>query len=427
MRPLLTIRSLLLALSALLTATTALAGEPASPYKHGMFHWWKPKPAINVQLGPRPFYLLDDMDEGPLKRKLSQCQNNSVRPSRFSIGHRGAALQFPEHTRESYLAAARMGAGILECDVTFTQDRELVCRHAQCDLHATTNILATPLAEKCSVPPQFDAEGKLVNAAEIRCCTSDISLDEFKSLQGKMDGANLAADSIEAYMQGSPNWRTELYASKGTLMTHKESIELFRTLGVEFTPELKTPEVAMPFEGDYSQQAFASQMIEEYIEAGIPPHRVWPQSFSYDDLLFWVDQYPRFARQAVYLDGAYDPTVSYAEMAQWFEQGVRVLAPPTWVLLDVENGEMVPSAYARNAKAAGLKLITWTLERSGPLRANGGWYYQSVNGDNGGEDLIANDGDTYEMLDALARKVGVIGVFSDWPATTTYYANCMGL
>jgi len=60
--------------------------------------------------------------------------NGSLKPALkaldFSIGHRGAALQFPEHTRESYVAAARMGAGILECDVTFTKDRELVCRHS---------------------------------------------------------------------------------------------------------------------------------------------------------------------------------------------------------------------------------------------------------------------------------------------------------
>jgi glycerophosphoryl diester phosphodiesterase len=32
-----------------------------------------------------------------------------------------------------------------------------------------------------------------------------------------------------------------------------------------------------------------------------------------------------------------------------------------------------------------------------------------------------------EMLDVLARGVGVLGVFSDWPGTVTYYANCMGL
>ena len=31
------------------------------------------------------------------------------------------------------------------------------------------------------------------------------------------------------------------------------------------------------------------------------------------------------------------------------------------------------------------------------------------------------------LLDVLAREVGVLGVFSDWPATVTYYANCMGL
>ena len=42
-------------------------------------------------------------------------------------------------------------------------------------------------------------------------------------------------------------------------------------------------------------------------------------------------------------------------------------------------------------------------------------------------DVIDNDGDVMTVLDVLAKDVGVIGVFSDWPATTTYYANCMGL
>ncbi len=58
---------------------------------------------------------------------------------------------FPEHTREGVLAADRMGAGIIECDVAFTKDRQLVCRHSQCDLHTTTDILARPeLAAKCT-------------------------------------------------------------------------------------------------------------------------------------------------------------------------------------------------------------------------------------------------------------------------------------
>lgn len=33
----------------------------------------------------------------------------------------------------------------------------------------------------------------------------------------------------------------------------------------------------------------------------------------------------------------------------------------------------------------------------------------------------------YLALDALAQQVGVIGVFSDWPGTVSYYASCLGL
>ncbi|MEK9713976.1 MAG: glycerophosphodiester phosphodiesterase family protein [Thalassolituus sp.] len=380
-----------------------------------------------TQLGPRPFYLVADMDEGELKDKLASCESGPFYKSKFSIGHRGAAMQFPEHTKESYTAAAKMGAGIVECDVTFTNDRELVCRHSQCDLHTTTNILATPLAEKCSVAPEFDSEGKLINASSIRCCTSDISLAEFKSLKGKMDAANRNATSIAEYMDATPAWRTDRYSSTGTLMTHAESIELLDRLGVDFTPELKSPSVAMPFDGEYTQEMYAQQMIDEYRAADIHPRRVWPQSFNYDDVVYWVEN-TRFGRQAVFLDGVYDVNVSLETMQEWRADGVRVLAPPLWMLVEANaQSEIVPTQYAKNAKEAGLKLITWTLERSGLIGENNDWYYTGLNGETGMPDVIDNEGDVYNLLDVLARDVGVIGVFSDWPATTTYYANCMGL
>jgi glycerophosphoryl diester phosphodiesterase len=40
---------------------------------------------------------------------------------------------------------------------------------------------------------------------------------------------------------------------------------------------------------------------------------------------------------------------------------------------------------------------------------------------------VKKDSDMYYTLDALAQDVGVMGVFSDWPATVSYYASCMGL
>ena len=42
-------------------------------------------------------------------------------------------MQYPEHTLESYKAAALQGAGIIECDVTFTKDKELICKYTWID------------------------------------------------------------------------------------------------------------------------------------------------------------------------------------------------------------------------------------------------------------------------------------------------------
>lgn len=413
----------------LVFAASAMSGDRDHDHDHRRYD--RGGKHVNVQLGPRPYYLIEQMEDGELKEKLASCANGPFRKSEFSIGHRGAALQFPEHTKESYEAAARMGAGVVECDVTFTADKALVCRHSQCDLHTTTNILSTPLAAKCSVPftPAVvdPVTGETITPATARCCTSDITVDEFKTLQGKMDAFNPNATTVEEFLAGTADWRTDLYAGTGTLMTHAESIELFKHLDVKMTPELKSPSVAMPFDG-FTQEAYAQKMIDEYRQAGVKPGQVYAQSFNLDDVVYWINHEPRFGEQAVYLDGRYDdPTFGPGNPGTWHPDmhtlkgmGVEIIAPPLWVLVTTDtNDEIVPSAYALAAKDAGLEIITWTLERSGYLTAGGSWYYQSVT------PAIDNEGDALEMLHVLAEDVGVLGVFSDWPATTTYYANCM--
>ena len=387
------------------------------------------RPPDEPQIGPRPFYLVDKMKDGPLKEKLSQC-TGPFRKTDFSIGHRGAAMQFPEHTRESYKAAARMGAGVIECDVTFTKDRQLVCRHSQCDLHTTTNILSVPaLAVKCTQPfsPADPATGKKASA---KCCTSDITLAEFRTLTAKMDGFNPDATTVADYQNGTPRWRTDLYANSGTLLTHDESIALIKGLGAKFTPELKAPEVPMPFGGDYTQEKYAAQMLDAYKAAGIPPSDVFAQSFNLADVLFWLKSEPGFGAQAVYLDGRYEtkefdfrkPETWKPSMAELKASGVKILAPPIYMMLELDDkNEIVPSDYAKAAKAAGLDLIGWSLERDGPLHKGGGFYHSSVKA------AIDRDGDTFTVLDVLAKQVGIRGMFSDWPATTTFYASCMGM
>lgn len=103
-------------------------------------------------------------------------------------------------------------------------------------------------------------------------------------------------------------------------------------------------------------------------------------------------------------------------MPELRKQGINYLAPAIPMLLKNEDGKFVPSDYAKAAKENGFKLISWSLEREGPLTNGGGWYSTNLK--------VDNDGDIYEILDALAQDVGIVGLFSDWPATVTYYANC---
>ncbi|KAK3352413.1 PLC-like phosphodiesterase [Lasiosphaeria hispida] len=409
----------IIAFGCLALAITALAAP--SPHHHG-------KGITRVHLGPRPFWLIDKMEDGPLKRKLESCSEMEMKPTPWSISHRGGGtLQMPEHTFDSIRAGTRMGAGIQECDVTFTKDKQLVCRHSQCDLHTTTNVVTIPdLNAKCTIPFRPASNG---TSATAKCCTSDFTLAEIKTVCAKMDASNPTATTPAAYLGGTPGFRTDLYARAcGRVPTLHEFIDLVDGLGLQFTPELKTPEVPMPYPpgSDYTQARFAQQMIDEFKAAGIRPERVWPQSFLHDDVLYWLAAEPTWGRQAILLDESADSgsmEESVANLEKYAAAGVKIMAPPLPYLVAVEGGKIVPSEYATAAKALGLKLITWSMERSGWLndRSQGGYYYSSI------ANVTKSDGDAYSLLHVLAQDVGVIGVFSDWSATVTYYANCFGL
>ena len=128
---------------------------------------------------------------------------------------------------------------------------------------------------------------------------------EFKTLRGKMDAFQPQARTVQEYMGGTANWRTDLYSgpTSGTLMTHQDSIALFKKLGVKMTPELKSASVAMPFDG-FTQEAYAQKMLDEYKAANVPPSQVFAQSFNKNDILYWIKAEPAFGKQAVFLDGA---------------------------------------------------------------------------------------------------------------------------
>ena len=199
-----------------------------------------------------------------------------------------------------------------------------------------------------------------------------------------------------------------------------------------FTPELKTPPdaVPMPFNG-YTQEQYARDMLDTFLRKGINPNRVWPQSFLPADIYQWIAEYPdTFGPQAVYLDEDGDTAetlvTATARLPDLKARGVNIIAPPFNYLITVggaNNDTLVPSDYATAAVAAGLSIITWSFERSGPLAdvaPDEDYYYSTF------ASAIQTDGQEFHVLDVLA-SIPVTAMFSDWSSTVGYFANCFGL
>jgi glycerophosphoryl diester phosphodiesterase len=152
---------------------------------------------------------------------------------------------------------------------------------------------------------------------------------------------------------------------------------------------------------------------------------VLPQSFDRRDVEYWIRHEPEFGERAVLLDNAALPISAPRAglLRRYKAAGINIWAPPLFVLLDLDaGGRIVPSRTARAARAAGLDIIAWTLERSGNLAAaSNGFYYRTI------DSAITREGDVMEVVDVLAREVGVRGIFSDWAATVSFYAGCAGI
>ena len=145
--------------------------------------------------------------------------------------------------------------------------------------------------------------------------------------------------------------------------------------------------------------------------------RVWLQSFNEPDVMYWLQNEPQFGAQAVMLDGNYTFGGLRPQLTRLAAAGVKYVAPPIGQLIasNPTGTGLVPSGYAAAAIAVGMKVITWTVERNyecWPAEAS----TLATPPCKGMNEL--------ELIDAL-YKMGVIGVFSDWPATVTFYASCI--
>lgn len=124
--------------------------------------------------------------------------------------------------------------------------------------------------------------------ASAKRCTSDITLAEFKQLTAKMDGLTGCEGMPEEYQNGTPRWRTDLYANSGTLMTHDESIALIRSLGAVHARTEGARSADASSTMTTLQEKYATQMLDAYKKAGIPPDDVCsPRVLISPAIPFW--------------------------------------------------------------------------------------------------------------------------------------------
>jgi glycerophosphoryl diester phosphodiesterase len=224
-------------------------------------------------------------------------------------------------------------------------------------------------------------------------------------------------------------------------MTFAESIGLNKKLGVKHTPELKAGDANSIAAVFGSQERYAQALIDELQANGVRPKDAFPQSFNPNDILYWVRN-TAYGNQAVFLvdyntttdniilfDTTGKQLLTRDGQNAFFKQlrlaGVKIVAPSFNALLTVQGDRIVPSVLAKDLRSMGFDIISWSFERVDLRRgaAGVGSYYDF---DPTGA-AIKKDSDMYKALDVLAKDVKLIGLFSDWPATVSYYASCMGL
>ena len=353
--------------------------------------------------------------------------------SDFSIGHRGAALQFPEHTRSPTRRRARMGAGILECDVTFTKDKRAgLPARAERPAHDHQHPRRRrwpPSAPSRSRRPIFDADGKLITPASAECRTSDITLAEFKTLtrqDGRVQPARADAAGVprrHGELPHRPLRRPDQRPPADPQGEHRAVQEARR----EDDARAQDAE-----RGDAVQRLHAGGLRAEddrRVQGGRRARRA-ACSRSRSTRTTCCTGSSTSRRSAGRRSTSTTPNVvadlpGFAELAGYKAQGINIVGAADLRAAGARRQRTTSCRRSTrtDAKAAGLDIITWTLERSGILAdGNNGFYYQTF--DSGHQARRRHDAGCSTCWPA---QVGILGIFSDWPATVTYYANCMNI
>lgn len=282
-------------------------------------------------------------------------------------GHRGASALRPEHTLASYQRAIDDGADIIEPDLVSTKDGVLVARHEN-EISGTTNVATlTQFAERKTT--------KVIDGIPVTgWFTEDFTLAEVKTLRAKeripaIRPANAAFDG-----------QFEIPTLQEVIdLAKKQSTEKGRTIGIY--PETKHPtyfkSIGLPLEKRLVDQLVASGykgkdaavFIQSFEVANLKEIR----SLTSMRIVQLIDNPKNPPLNGVPRNAPYDFVAAgngrtYADLVtpaglKEVAQYADVVAPYKEVIIPrTAQNELGPvTTFVADAKAAGLKIHTWTL------------------------------------------------------------------
>lgn len=296
-------------------------------------------------------------------------------PAKHAVtGHRGASALRPEHTLPAYLQAIEDGADIIEPDLVATKDGILVARHEN-DITGTTNVASVP---------QFAGRKTTRNIDGIAVTgwfTEDFTLAELKTLRARERipanrPANVAYDGqfeVPTLQEVIDLVKKESAARNKVIGIYPETKHptYFKSIGLPLEKRLVDQLVASGYRGKAAAvfiQSFEVANLKEL--RGMTEMRIVqlidnpknppapngaPRNAPYD---FVAAGDKRTYADLVTPAGLKDIAL-YADVVSPYKE---VIIPRT------ANNELgTASSFVADAKAAGLKVHTWTLRPENPF------------------------------------------------------------
>lgn len=335
-------------------------------------------------------------------------------PTPAVTGHRGASALRPEHTLAAYLKAIDDGADIIEPDLVATKDGVLVARHEN-DITGTTNV---------SAASQFAARKttKTIDGVPVTgWFTEDFTLAELKTLRAKERiPANRPANAAYDGQFEVPTLQEVID------LVLKESLARGKVIGIY--PETKHPtyfkSIGLPLE---------KRLVDQLVANGYrgKAAAVFIQSFEVANLkelrtltemrIVQLIDNPKNTpapngapRNAPYDFVASGSARTYADLVT--PAGLKeialyadVVSPYKEVIIarTAANELGAATSFVADARAAGLKVHTWTLRPENP--------FLPVSMRRPDVTSLTQRGDAVAEINAYL-KAGIDGFFTDDPA-----------